>query len=400
MTVVRWSPASPFEQRLAEACRAGETAAGLALLRAAQLALPVPATGPPAWPTVPAGGTTWLLAFTSVDAMATATGGAGPCRVVTLAELAAGWPDPRWRLAVNPGLPAHVELESGTVARLVAPGLVEERPADPAAPPPALQKVLPPAEVADLLGGSRRVSGYVHRLLDVADAGTPDALLDALGDSGRRAELVSPTGSLTVLRWLAVGPRLYPVPYGGTDEERMAAVAGWVVEEPPFAGLGFGRNPDRTVREYRVDGVRLPHGAQLWEVAADGSERRRSVLDGDRATAWSAYRARWQGTEYAAVPDQEGNRLTLRLRTPTGIRPVPAAGCTDIAHVTTVGEWRGAPVQVHGERGDELLVEYVGGRAPVARALGLERVERGVWRGRVRRAEVGDRREHRVPVDP
>ncbi len=398
--MLAWSPATEFERRLEQACRDGDPAACLVLLRAAELALPLPGSGPPAWPTVLAGGTTWLLAFTSVPAMAAATGGRQPCRVATLVELAAGWPDPRWRLAVNPGLPAHVELESGTVARLAVPGLAENRLAYPEALPPVLQKVLTGPDVAALLARRRRVSGYVHQLLDVSAATTPDALLEALGDTARRVELTSPAGSLTVLRWIAVGPRLYPTPYGGTDEERMAAVAGWVVEEPPFAGMGLGRNPDRVVREYKVDGVGLPHGAELWELAADGTEHRRAVLDGDRADPWCAYRARWQGTEYAAALDQVGDRLTLRLRTPAGVWPVPAAECTDVAQVTTVGQWRGEPVQVHGEDGDELVVEYVGGRAPVARALGLDRIERGVWRARVPTADVRNRREHRVPVDP
>ena len=396
--MLAWSPASPFERLLEQACRDGDPAAGLVLLRGAQLALPLPADGPPAWATAVAGGTTWLLAYTSEAALAAGTGGRPPFRVSTLVQLAAGWPDPRWRLAVNPGLPAHVGLESGTVARLAVPGLVETRLAYPGSRPPVLQKVLTGAGVAGLLGGARRVSGYVHQLLDVEDATTPEELLDALGETG--AGRLSPTGSLTVLRWTAVGPLLYPTPYGGTDEQRRAAVAGWVVEEAPFAGLGLGRNPDRVVREYKVDGVGLPHGAELWELAADGSEHRRAVLDGDRADPWCSYRARWQGTEYAAAPDQAGDRLELRLRTPAGIRAVPAAECTEIAHVTTLGEWRGEPVQVCGGRDGELLVEYVGARAPVARALGLDRVERGVWRTRVRDAEVADRREHRVPVEP
>jgi hypothetical protein len=74
----------------------------------------------------------------------------------------------------------------------------------------------------------------------------------------------------------------------------------------------------------------------------------------------------------------------------------PAVG---VELVTTVGEWRGEPCQVQEQRGYELLVEYTGGRAPVGRALGFDRVERGVWRGWVPRAGLRDRREHRVPLD-
>ncbi len=181
----------------------------------------------------------------------------------------------------------------------------------------------------------------------------------------------------------------------------MAALVGWVVEEPPFAGMGFGRNPDQVVREYKVDGVGLPHGAELWELRADGTEHRRVVLDGDRSARWWSYRARWRGAEYALAPDQEGDRLTLRLRAPTdgSGRCRPPGECTGAVFATMVGRWRGEPVQVHGERGDQLVVEYLGGRAPTARAVGFDRVERGVWRARVPRAEVADLGEQRVPLE-
>ncbi|WP_181871008.1 hypothetical protein [Sphaerisporangium album] len=169
---------------------------------------------------------------------------------------------------------------------------------------------------------------------------------------------------------------------------------------------------------------------------------------------WHSYRARWRGAEYDASPDVRAGRLWIRLRRATPaegfeevapgryVRPVPAEECEAVVFVTTVGTWRGVPCQVHdardghtGERpggdagepadGDlggpvsepagghldrhlgghlgghcgELLVEYTGGLAPVARALGLPRAERGVYRGWVRRDEVLGLREHVVPLD-
>lgn len=384
-----WRPASRFEELLERAWSAGDVPACLALLGPSELALPLDdaaaaGTGPPAWPTVRAGGPTWLVAYTSVEAMRDATGSRA-ARVASLPELAAGWPDPRWGLAVNPGLAVHLELESGTVARIAVPGVAEDRAADPGAPPPIVQKVLTGPEVGDLVTrGRRRVSGYVHRADDVA-GGTGAELLAALGDPGGP---LTPHGSVTVLRWPAVGSALYRTPYGGTDEERRAAVAGWVVEEPPFPGLGLGRNVDRVVREYKVDGVGLPAGAELWEVDADGLEHLRAVLDAVPDPWWS-FRARRGGAWEVVTLGVDGDRVA-----PAG--GVPAE---EVAFVTTVGEWRGQPCQVLGERGSALLVEYTGGRAPVGRGLGLDRVERGVYRGWVPRAGVRGLREHQVPLD-
>jgi hypothetical protein len=39
------------------------------------------------------------------------------------------------------------------------------------------------------------------------------------------------------------------------------------------------------VAEFKVDSARLPHGAQLWRVAADGTERVIAELDTD-AVVW------------------------------------------------------------------------------------------------------------------
>lgn len=127
---------------------------------------------------------------------------------------------------------------------------------------------------------------------------------------------------------------------------------------------------------------------------------------------WWSYRVRWQEVDHDVVPDFDGERLWMRLRRSTPadgfepvaddlyVRAVLASECDEIKFVTTVCEWRGEPCQVHDERGPELLVEYTGGRAPVAQGLGLSRSERGVYRGWVPRSEVSDLRENVVLLDP
>lgn len=125
---------------------------------------------------------------------------------------------------------------------------------------------------------------------------------------------------------------------------------------------------------------------------------------------WYGYRARWQGAEYAAVPEARPDGLWMRLRSPVPaegfeevepggfVLPVPATACEEAAFVTTVCEWRGAPFVVLDESDGEVWLEYTGGRVTVARQLGLERVERGVHRCRVPRGEVGELREQVVSL--
>lgn len=282
-----WQPANGLEETLPQAKTADETARALDLLRQAALALPLTAgafegSEPARWPTVTADGRTWVVAYTSVESMRAASGGAFEhARSCSLAELAAGWPDHTWGLALNPGLPIRLTLEPGQLARLAAPSLLEDRAAEPNARHPIMQKLLRPADIEELLRGSTRVSGYCHQLIDVAHLMMPASLVDALGRTDESHEYITTEGAVNVLRWPAVGLELYRSPYGGTDESSCAAVEGWLIEEEPFVGLGFAPNPDQMIREYKVNGVGLPHGAQIWELTADGAEVRRAVLDAD-----------------------------------------------------------------------------------------------------------------------
>jgi SseB protein N-terminal domain len=278
------SASSLFDERLAEAHAAGDLARCLGLLRVADFALPLSdaaAAGaePAAWPAMTAMERTWLMAYTSAEVLDRAMGRTGHrFRVVSLAELCAGWPDPSWGLAVNPGMEVSFLLEPGTVARLGVPTLAQDHAAEPGSGPPIVQKLLHPDEIHALLDADGpTVSGYCHHALDVAHIATPTVLADAL----MRDEAISAGGAVNILRWPAIGLALYRTPYGGVDEEGRAAVEGWVIEEPPFIGMGLVPNIDQTIREYKVDGIGLPHGAEIVELAADGVERRRAVYDGD-----------------------------------------------------------------------------------------------------------------------
>ena len=89
-----------------------------------------------------------------------------------------------------------------------------------------------------------------------------------------------------MLRWPAYRPSLYRIPYGGQSEQALRAMDGWVIERPPFRGNGFAPGEGRDViAEFKVDSVRLPHGAQLWRMDADGNERMVAIFDSD-APVW------------------------------------------------------------------------------------------------------------------
>ncbi|MEU7740807.1 SseB family protein [Nonomuraea sp. NPDC049158] len=272
--------ASAFEERLAAAQAQGDLALCLGLLRAADFAMPISeaaAAGdePMAWATRTDDERTWLIVYTSAAALRAATG-VEEHRVVSMVELAAGWPDLRWGLAINAGLELAFFLEPGTVARLAVPTLAQDHAVEPGVP--IVQKLLGPAEIQALLDdGAPRVSGYCHHALDVAHIATPSVLAEALS----REDALTDQGALNILRWPAIGADLYPTPYGGVDEEGMRAVAGWVIEEPPFVGMGLVPSVDQTIREYKVTGVALPYGAEIVELGIDGVTRGRAVFDGD-----------------------------------------------------------------------------------------------------------------------
>lgn len=273
--------ASTFEEELERAHARGDRDTCLAMLRTAELVCPISdeaAAGeaPVAWPTFDDAGRTWLAVFTSPEAMGEV---AGHFRVVTLAGLAAGWPDPFLGLAVNPGLPVCFYLDPATVARLAVPTLREDLAREPGYRVPIMQKLLRPYDILELLSTPEpRVSGYCHHAPDVVHLTTPAALVEALV----RDEALTRDGTVNILRWPAVGLSLYRTPYGGTDEESMTAVAGWVIEEPPFVGMGFVPNASQTIREYKVDGILLPYGSEIVELGADGEERLRARYDADR----------------------------------------------------------------------------------------------------------------------
>ncbi|NUW32339.1 hypothetical protein HTZ77_12985 [Nonomuraea sp. SMC257] len=123
------------------------------------------------------------------------------------------------------------------------------------------------------------------------------------------------------------------------------------------------------------------------------------------------YRVRWRGAVYVAAPEPHSLELWVRLRSPEPVegfeqvepgchvRTVPVTECDGLEFVSTVCRWRGERFDVHDERDGKLLLEYLGGSALTARELGLERVERGVYRLWVPASEVTGLHQEAVRLD-
>src|SRR5256885_16544651 len=62
----------------------------------------------------------------------------------------------------------------------------------------------------------------------------------------------------------------------------MRAMQGWVIERAPFRGNGFAPGESgEVIAEFKVDSVRLPHGAQMWRMRRDSGETLVAMLDSD-----------------------------------------------------------------------------------------------------------------------
>lgn len=312
-------PANEVEQGLLRAARDGSTEAFLSTLLLAQVLVPVPDDADPGrqpgqegftWRTETIDDQHYLVVFTSPQRLADHLGAASPPTVATrFVELIRRWPDPAWSFAVNPGTPVGASLPGSQIVALanwaVEVGLGDPGPGDaPAAgstprPAPAaastpdaavrptmMQKSVAPEHVRYYLErGYDRVSGFVHRVNEVEHLRTPAELYAALGLGYDGSPFRPDADEVFVLRWPAYRPTLYRIPYGGQNDAAMRAMEGWVIERAPFRGNGFAPgDSSEVIAEFKVDSTRLPHGARLWRIGADGSQDPVAVFDSDTLT--------------------------------------------------------------------------------------------------------------------
>ncbi|WP_406038768.1 SseB family protein [Micromonospora sp. NBC_00898] len=318
---VDFVPANDVEEDLLAAAGSGSTDTFLSTLLLARVLLPAAPDSAPGsrpgnpgfvWRTEQLDGETYVVVYTSPERLADRADGPVETVRVRFVQLIRSWPDESWSFAVNPGTPVGAKYPGEQVLGLAnwaaEVGLGDDPESEPEPPaaepapttstryaPPAhdptrpvtMQKALAASQLAYYLErGYDRVSGFVHRANELAHLTTPAQLYDALGLGHPDSPFSRDAEEIYVLRWPAYRPSLYRIPYGGQNEAAMRAMEGWVIERPPFRGNGFapGESSD-VVAEFKVDSARLPHGAQLWRIGADGTERVVAVLDGD-ALLW------------------------------------------------------------------------------------------------------------------
>ncbi|WP_176730547.1 SseB family protein [Micromonospora mirobrigensis] len=313
-----FTPANEVEEELLASAGAGNTDGFLSTLLLARVLLPAaPGSAPGSrpgepgfvWHTEQLDGEPYVLVWTSPERMADAAVGPVETVLVRFVQLIRRWPDRTWSFAVNPGTPVGAKLPGEQIVGLAnwaadvglgdepetEPAAAEEPASRPRVAPPVvdptrpvvMQKAVAPSQLAYYLDrGYDRVSGFVHRAGELAHLHTPAELYDALGLGYPDSPFDRAASEIYVLRWPAHRPSLYRIPYGGQNEAAMRAMEGWVIERGPFRGNGFapGESSD-VVAEFKVDSARLPHGAQLWRIGADGAERVVAVLDTD-ALLW------------------------------------------------------------------------------------------------------------------
>ena len=82
------------------------------------------------------------------------------------------------------------------------------------------------------------------------------------------------------------------------------------------------------------------------------------------------------------------------------IRHTPLAEVDSVHRVEWFAEYRGEPFKVTADRGDSLLLYYLGGSEPKARELGLDVEERFVATGVIPKTEIHNLREVDTVVWP
>ncbi|MFF5260584.1 SseB family protein [Actinomadura viridis] len=183
-------------------------------------------------------------------------------------------------------LPAPAQVRAPAGPPQAAP--LPEPDAERVAEPTIMQKVVSHRHVDWYLEqGYDRVGGFVHPTSDVAELQTPIQLYEALGLLYEDSPFQPGDEGVHVIRWPAYCPDLYRIPFGGQTEEELASWgdAGWVVERAPFHGSGFAPGSAGSIREYKVDSVRLPYGAEMYYLGLDRTERFVAMYDPDRL-AW------------------------------------------------------------------------------------------------------------------
>jgi hypothetical protein len=128
-----------------------------------------------------------------------------------------------------------------------------------------VQKAIPPRLVEPYLTGRRAViAGFVYRVQDSSFTG-PTEYYEALGLGYEGSDFGPGLTELYVLRWNAVGPESYQVPYS-------PEMGGDWSGKPPFTGTGYTSSGSHVVAVFYLDPVPIPVGAEICRISAAGTD--------------------------------------------------------------------------------------------------------------------------------
>ncbi len=317
-----FTPSNETESNLLAAAEENNTDAFLSTLLLARVILPVPPGTPTGarprdpgfpWQVETAEGQRFIAVFTSPERLEDHTLSRTTNSVsLRFVQLIGAWPDEEISFAINPGSPVGATLPGSQIIALaswaaevglrddpsgdvvVAAKKNESTPVVGVAGAPAngadratvMQRTVPHAQVPFYLErGYDRVAGFVNRASEVAHLNSPRELYKVLGLIYPGSPFADDDVEVHVVRWVAHRSDLYRLPYGGQHEAGMRAMQGWVIERAPFRGNGFAPGETAVVAEFKVDSVRLPHGAQMWRLGTDGSATLVATFDAD-TTRW------------------------------------------------------------------------------------------------------------------
>lgn len=366
-----FTPVNEVEANLLAAASNAKTDNFLSTLLLAKVLIPIPTGESPdvrpddpsfPWRREVVDGQAYLVVFTSPERMTEFMGDGVVAVTAKFVQLIRVWPDVDWAFAVNPGTPVGATLPGAQIKALAVwaadVGLTADDPTvevQEPAPTPArpststiiMQKPIAPSQVDYYLErGYDRASGFVHRATEVAHLVTPEQVFSTLGLSYTGTPFHRDATDVYVLRWAAHRGDLYRIPYGGQHEAAMRAMQGWMIERAPFRGNGFApAERGEVIAEFKVDSIRLPHGAQMWRLGVGGPPALVAMLDADegrwRAAVDVGIEAAWDPTAPPPEPSPPAAPVSPAVAVP-GSRSAHA-GAVDPTDDPLDPRWRGKP---------------------------------------------------------
>lgn len=278
-----------------------------------------------------------------------------------------------------------------------------------------LQIAVLPGREQSWADGDDLLCGFVVRAADVAWATTPAQLFDAHGLGFPGSPFSAQSTAIDVLRFPTTPFTQLVNATGGIAEDGASMGEGFV-DPLPFTGTGFVATEEKhLVPLWWLEPTRVPSGAELWRIHADGSEELVSTY-ANVASGWQpsgplkfapsdlfGVFAQWRGTPVLADLLPNGKAVIASLTEIDGLRltdrgvwasVVEPSELESVHALRVAASWRGLQFQLvrRWESDDGTLgrLVYLGRDARVAEAAGLQKMGAGVYEATALLSELMD----------